>query len=118
MTDRPAMTLYHEPRCSKSRTALALLHEHGVEPTIIEYRRTPPTADDVRALARRLGGAPHDLLRPKEASYGELGLSPESDLDEVAEAIAAHPILLERPIAVAGERAVIGRPPERVLELI
>jgi arsenate reductase len=111
------VVLYHNPRCSKSRQALALLEEHGHPHQVVEYLKVPPTAETVRALVRRLGVAPHALLRTKEAPYAELGLSPESSEAAIAEAIARFPILLERPIAVRGERAVIGRPPERVLEL-
>lgn len=110
--------LYHNPRCSKSRQALALLEEHGVEPEVVRYLDAPPSADDVRDLLKRLGVAPAELLRRKEAPYTELGLGPASSADEVAEAIAAHPVLLERPVLVVGQRAVIARPPERVLELL
>lgn len=113
------ITLYHNPRCSKSRAALALLREHGIEPEIVEYLKAPPDRDALRRLAEYTGLRPRELLRSKEAPYRALGLerSGLSD-DEVLAAIAAHPILLERPIAVAGRRAVIGRPPERVLELL
>ncbi len=113
------ITLYHNPRCSKSRAALALLREHNVEPTIVEYLKTPPGEAALRALLTKLGLNVRDVIRKGEAPYKELGLGRDSVTDvELIAAITAHPILLERPIAVAGERAVIGRPPERVLELL
>ncbi len=118
MTADKTITLYHNPRCSKSRETLALLRERGVEPDVVEYLKTPPTADDVRRLVKQLGVAPHDILRTNEAPYKELGLSKESTLDEIAEAVAAHPILLQRPIAVRGDKAAMGRPPENVLPLL
>lgn len=113
------VTLYHNPRCSKSRMALALLRENGAEPEILEYLKTPPDRETLGRLAAYADLRPGDLLRTKEALYRELrlGRSGLSD-DETLAAIAAHPILLERPIAVVGRRAVIGRPPERVLELL
>lgn len=113
------VTLYHNPRCSKSRAALALLRESGAELEIVEYLKVPPEPETLRKLAAYAGLRPRELLRSKEAPYRELGLD-RSGLsgDEILAAIAAHPILLERPIAVADSRAVVGRPPERVLELL
>lgn len=110
--------IYHNPRCSKSRQALELLREHGVEPEVVEYLKDPPTAARVRELIELLKLPPHALLRPKEAPYEALGLSQKSSKSDVAKAIAEHPILLERPLVVIGKKAVIGRPPERVLELL
>ncbi|MEM7244801.1 MAG: arsenate reductase (glutaredoxin) [Acidobacteriota bacterium] len=110
--------LFHNPRCSKSRQALALLEERGAEVEVIRYLDDPPDADTVSGLVDKLGIPAHDLLRTKEAPYAELGLSSESDRDTIVAAIARHPILLERPVLVVGDRAVIGRPPERVLELL
>lgn len=112
------LVLYHNPRCSKSRQALALLEQRGLSPQIVKYLQTPPSADEVRSLLVKLGEKPSALLRKKEAPYAELGLDDDSDADRVAEAIAAHPVLLERPVLVHGERAVIGRPPENVLEIL
>lgn len=112
------VTLYHNPRCSKSRQALELLKKADVQPRIVEYLKEPPTAADVENLIRMLGVEPHALLRTKEEPYARLGLSSESSAKDVARAIAKEPILLERPIAVVGKKAVIGRPPERVLELL
>ncbi|MGH8226236.1 MAG: arsenate reductase (glutaredoxin) [Gammaproteobacteria bacterium] len=114
-----SITLYHNPRCSKSRAALALLQERGAEVKVIEYLKMPPDAAALRKLLKRLGLNARDVLRKGEAPYRELGLGRDSITDaELVAAIADHPILLERPIAVAGERAVVGRPPERVLELL
>ena len=110
--------LYHNPRCSKSRQALALLQERGVELSVVEYLKTPPSAAEVTRLLKKLGGTPAALLRKGEEPYRALGLSPDSSVTEVAKAIAAHPILLERPVLVVGERAMIGRPPEKVLEIL
>lgn len=112
------ITLYHNPRCAKSRAALALLREHGIEPKVVEYLRAPLTAEQLRTLIAQLGVAPRQAVRTKEAAYRESGLSASSSLEEVVAALVAYPILLERPIAVRGDRAVIGRPPEEVLRLI
>lgn len=114
-----SITLLHNPRCSKSRAALALLRERGVEPQVVEYLREPLTAAQIRRLLGQLGLPARDLLRRGEAVYKTLGLA-DPDLSEEAliEAMAANPILIERPVAVRGQRAVVGRPPERVLQLL
>jgi arsenate reductase len=112
------VVIYHNPRCSKSRQTLALLHERGIEPEIVLYLEHPPSAARVKELVGLLGVEPHAILRTKEAPYKELGLSKQSSLAEVAKAVAAHPLLLERPIVVAGKRARFGRPPEAVLEIL
>ncbi|MCD9031621.1 arsenate reductase (glutaredoxin) [Luteimonas sp. Y-2-2-4F] len=110
--------LYHNPRCSKSRQALALLRERGIEPRIVLYLETPPDAATLRPLLAALGIPARDLLRKGEPEYAALGLAdPAHDEAALVEAMAAHPRLIERPILVHGERAVIGRPPERMLEL-
>lgn len=110
--------IYHNPRCSKSRKTLQLLRDRGVEPEIRAYLEQPPTAEEVQRLIELLGVEPHQLVRTKEAAYAEAGLSPDSDRAAVAGAIARHPILLERPVVVRGDRAVIGRPPENVEALL
>lgn len=111
--------LYHNPRCSKSRGALELLHERGIEPVVIPYVDTPPSIAELRTLLGLLGLPARTLLRTGEAEYAELGLADESLPDEVLiAAMHAHPRLIERPVFVHGGRAVIGRPPERVLELL
>lgn len=110
--------IYHNPRCTKSRETLALLREHEVEPEVVLYLEATPSEEELKALIKKLGIEPHALLRTKEAAYAEAGLERGSSLDEIVSAIVAHPVLLERPVVVIGERAVIGRPPERVLELL
>jgi arsenate reductase len=110
--------IYHNPKCTKSRETLALLREHGVEPEIVEYLKTPPTAAEVVELLAKLKVDPHSLLRTKEEPYKRLKLSPKSSPTAVAKAIAEEPILLERPIVVVGKRAAIGRPPENALAIL
>lgn len=112
------LKMYHNPRCSKSRETLELLRSHGIEPEIVEYLKNPPRKDELRSLIRMLGGDGHALLRAKEAPYKELGLGPSTALEDIVNAIATHPILLERPIVVRGTKAAIGRPPENVLKLL
>jgi len=112
-----ALTLWHNPRCSKSRAAKALLEERGVDFEIRLYLKDAPDAAEVTALAARVGKPLAEMLRKGEAAYKELGLkgAPQATL---AEAVAAHPILLERPILDDGTRAVIGRPPEDIVALL
>jgi len=111
--------IYHNPRCSKSRAALSLLQEHGLEPEVVEYLKTPPDAAELTALLDLLGLRPHELLRTGEAEYRELGLDDPTRSDaQIIEAMAAHPRLIERPIVVHAGRASLGRPPERVLEIL
>lgn len=113
------VTIYHNPRCSKSRETLALLQEHGVEPEVIEYLRTPPDSETLRRLVRQLGIKAHDLLRTREAEYKAAGLDRPGVTDEQAiAAMVEHPILIERPIVVVKDRAALGRPPEAVLKLL
>ncbi len=113
------VTIYHNPRCSKSRQTLALLQAHGVEPRVVLYLEAPPTAVELDRLLRLLGREPLELIRRGEAPFRELGLGdPGRTRAELLDAMAAHPILIERPIVVSGERAVLGRPPEQVLELL
>jgi len=116
MTD---LTLYHNPRCSKSRAALQLLEERGLQPTVVHYLDTPPSAAQLREVLNKLGIPARQLLRSGEDEYRELNLA-DSTLDDHAliEAMVAHPRLIERPILIAGDRAVIGRPPENILELL
>lgn len=114
-----AYVLYHNPRCSKSRAALELLQERGIEPRIVRYLDTPPDADTLRALVGQLGITPRELLRKGEDEYASLGLADAALADaDIIAAMAAHPRLIERPILVRGERAVIGRPPEKVFDLV
>lgn len=112
------IVIYHNPRCSKSRAALELLEANGVEPEVVRYLEQPPTRAELEALLGQLGLAPRDLVRRGETLFRELGLSLESPAEDLLNAMAEHPILIERPIVVRGDRAVLGRPPESVLELL
>ncbi len=111
--------IYHNPRCSKSRAALALLRERGIEPEIVEYLKTPPNVARLGWLLDRLGMAPRALMRTREAAFRENGLA-EPGLDRAAliGAMVDNPILIERPIVVAGGRAALGRPPKTVLDIL
>ncbi len=113
------VNIYHNSRCSKSRQTLALLSDNGVQPEIIEYLKTPPDRDTLIALLKMLGIGPRELLRKGEDVYRELNLG-DTSLDDEAliAAMIAHPILIERPIVVSNGKAVIGRPPENVLDII
>jgi len=108
--------LYHNPRCSKSRQALALLEARGISPKIVEYLKTPPSAAALKTLLGQLGLRAADILRRREAA--EAGLSPDMPEAALIAGIAAHPAALERPIFVHNGKAVVGRPPERVLDLL
>ncbi|WP_439136286.1 arsenate reductase (glutaredoxin) [Pseudomaricurvus sp.] len=113
------VTIYHNPRCSKSRQTLALLEENGVEPEVVLYLETPPSASDLQELLSKLGISARELLRKGEDAYKENGLSDKSlGEDALLEAMTQYPKLIERPIVVKGSKAVLGRPPENVLELI
>ncbi len=113
------VTIYHNPRCSKSRQALELLHEHGIEPTIVEYLKNPPGKKDLKVLLDRLEMEPRDLMRKQEAAYRENRLDdPGLTRDQLIAALTEHPILLERPIVVTDEAAVVGRPPEKILDIL
>ena len=112
-----AIRLYHNPRCSKSRATLALLVERGIEPEIIEYLNNPPDADMLKQIQAALDCPATDMVRAKEAPFKENGLESATE-NELFDAIAQFPILLERPIVVNGSRAAIGRPPENVLEIL
>ena len=114
-----AITVYHNPRCSKSRQTVALLRERGIEPALVEYLKDPPSTETLDHLATLLGVEPREMMRHGESEYRDLGLEdPELGRDALLQAIADHPRLLERPIVVNGNRAAIGRPPERVLEIL
>ena len=112
-------TIYHNPKCSKSRLTLELLKEKGITPTIVEYLKTPPTADTLKEILDQLGIAPRDLMRKKEEVYSELKLDDSSlSDDELIDAMVKHPILIERPIVLANGKAALGRPPEQVLDIL
>lgn len=110
--------IYHNNRCSKSRATLALLEQHGVDVEVIHYLDTPPSASELLELLKKLGMSARDLLRNGEPEYRDLGLDDLSlDDQQLVDAMVSHPGLIERPIVVAGDKAVIGRPPEAVLAL-
>ncbi len=109
-------TIYHNPRCTKSRQTLELLRQQGIEPEIVEYLKTRPDQKTLRLLLKQLKMQPNQLLRKKD--YRELGLPATEDPDELISQMANHPEIIERPIVVIGHRAVLGRPPENVLEII
>lgn len=111
------VTFYHNPRCRTSRTALALLEKEGVEPKIIEYLKTPFTAAQLKRLLKMLGMTPRQLLRKKEAKEAGLDKPSLSD-DAIIAGMVKHPIVIERPIAVNGNKAALGRPPEKVLGVL
>jgi arsenate reductase len=113
------VTIYHNPRCSKSRATLELLRRQGIEPRIVEYLKTPPSQSELARLLDLLGMQPRELMRRKEAEYRELGLE-DSNLKkrDLIRAMHDTPKLIERPIVVANGRAALGRPPEQVLEIL
>ena len=111
-------TIWHNPRCSKSRQTLQLLQENGVEPEIVEYLATPPSEDELRAVLKKLGLKPRQLMRTKEAVYKELGLDAVDDDDALIKAMVDNPKLIERPVVLSGNKAALGRPPESVLEIL
>ena len=113
-----ALTIYHNPKCSKSRETLELLRGRGIEPRIVEYLKSPPTAAELAAIVKQLGIRPEALVRKGEDIYKSRYAGRSLTDAEWIEALVRDPILIERPIVVAGGRAAIGRPPERVLELL
>ncbi len=112
-------TLFHNPRCSKSRATLELLQSKGIELMIIEYLKTPPDAETLKNILKLLGMTPRELMRKNEAVYKEASLD-DTNLsdDELVAAMIEHPILIERPILLANDKAAIGRPPENVLSIL
>lgn len=113
------LVLYHNPRCSKSRQALALLKEQGLDPEIRLYLEDPPDEADLKRLLKLLHVTPREMMRTKEPLFASLGLDDADVTDaELVAAMAAHPSLIERPILISGKRAAIGRPPERILEIL
>jgi arsenate reductase len=111
-------TIFHNPRCTKSRAALTLLQEHGIEPQIVEYLKTPPSANELKTIIARLGIKPEALIRKGEDVYKEHYAGKTLTDSQWIAAMAKHPILIERPIVVRGNRAVIGRPTQNVKDLL
>jgi len=118
LPDGDTLVLLHNPRCSKSRAAHALLTERGVAFAERRYLEDPLSRAELAFLRERLGRPPSEWVRSGEAAFAAAGLGERSDAAALLDAMAAHPILIERPILVRGARAVVGRPPERVLELL
>ena len=113
------VTIYHNPRCSKSRQTLALIEEQGVKPKIVKYLETPPSAAELKRVLKKLALKPRDILRMGEARYAELDLKDKDLKDDALIALmVANPILIERPIVVSGDKAALGRPPEDVLKIL
>ena len=114
------VTIYHNPRCSKSRQTLALLRERGIEPEVVEYLESPPTQRRLGEILDALGKEPLEVMRTGEKRFKELGLSKKDDRPrrEWIRILANDPILLERPIVTRGKKAALGRPPESVLEIL
>lgn len=113
------ITIYHNPKCSKSRQGLDFLLAHDVQPLVIDYIKAPLTADEITHLLEKLGMKARELMRTKEALYKELKLdNPKLSEEKLIAAMATHPKLIERPIVVKGKKAVIARPTEKILELL
>ncbi len=112
----PKVTIYHNPRCTKSRQTLKLLQDRDITPNVIEYLKTPPDAATIAALLKKLGMEPAELIRKKE--YRALGLPETDEAQELIERMVANPQIIERPIVVCGRTARLGRPPEDVLEIL
>jgi len=111
-----SVTIYHNPKCSKSRQALDLLREKGIEPTIVEYLKAPPSVEELRQILKMLGLPAKQIIRAKEAK--EAGVDPDLPEAALVEAMADNPAVIERPIVVNGDRAALGRPPENVLGIL
>lgn len=113
-----SVQIWHNPRCSKSRTTLALLQERGIEPEIIDYRTTPPSAATLHDTLAKLGRSPIEIMRAGDKLFKDLGLSKTDDDATLIRAMTEHPMLIERPIVFANGKAAIGRPPESVLDIV
>ncbi len=117
--NNPPVKIYHNPHCSKSRQSLALLEESNANADVVHYLDNPPTAAELRSILSMLGLSPRDLMRKGESAYSDNNLGDDRVSESaLIEAMVANPILIERPIVVANGKAVIGRPPERVLDVI
>ncbi len=112
------VTIWHNPRCSKSRATLALVEKHAPEHVVRFYLKDAPSADEIKDVLKRLGLSAHTLMRTGEKVYRDLDLSPDHDDTALIAAMEAHPILIERPVVIAGGKAAIGRPPEAVLDIL
>ena len=114
-----SVTIYHNPRCSKSRQTLSLLQEKSININVIEYLKTPPDISQLKQILKQLGYEPRQLMRKSEQIYKDLDLGNENKTaEDLVNAMAQNPILIERPIVLSGEKAAIGRPPEPVLNIL
>ena len=113
-----SVVIWHNPRCSKSRNAFHLLEEKGIEAEVVKYLDTPPTKEEIKEVLKMLGTSARELMRTKEDIYKELGLKDVEDEEKLIEAMAEHPKLIERPIVIKDGKAAIGRPIEKIIELI
>ena len=114
-----SVKIYHNPRCGKSRQTLQLLKDKGIEPEVIEYLKTSPSAEELADILEKLGMEPRDLMRKQEAEYKANGLDNSAlDKQSLINSMVNHPILIERPIVVANGKAAVGRPPENVLGIL
>ena len=112
-------TIWHNPRCSKSRQTLALLVDREIEPIVVLYLETPPNAKELDNVLKKLGQNPRDLLRKGEEAYKTLGLDNQNlTRDQLIDAMVANPVLIERPVVINGDKAAVGRPPEDVLKIL
>ncbi len=112
-------TIWHNPRCSKSRQTLKLLQDQGIEPTVRLYLKDPPSAEEIGEVIHRLGVEPRALMRRKESQYRELSLKNDALTEaQLVDAMVSHPVLIERPVVFNESRAALGRPPENVLDLL
>ena len=113
------VTIYHNPRCSKSRQTLELLKEHDIEPNTVEYLKTPPDHQTLDRILTLLDLQPRELMRKKETAYKENNVdNPELSRDELIDIMIKNPILIERPIVIIGDKAALGRPPENILDIL
>jgi len=113
------VAIYHNPRCSKSRQTLQLLQDRGIDLTIIDYQKTPPSADEIKSILKKLGLSARHIIRKGEDAYKQHNLDDKTKTeDDLIKAMITSPKLIERPIVVAGEKATIGRPPESVLDIL
>ncbi len=113
------ITIYHNPRCSKSRQTLALIEEKGLEANIVTYLESPPSTQELSAILKKLGCSPRQVIRKGEDAYKSLNLAnPDLSDADLIQAMVNNPILIERPIVVNGNKAALGRPPEQVLDIL
>ena len=113
------LTIFHNPRCSKSRQTLSIIQERGLELNVVEYLKNPPSKTEIKIILKKLGIRPIDLMRKGEALFKEKNLNDPNISDEyLIDCMVENPILIERPIVIRNEKAIIGRPPERVIEIL